>query len=294
MASDPTPLKLGETALQQLEQLQARVDQLGAIAEDGAVGGLVAHEVRNLLTPAVAYVQIAIARPDDIQATHKALDRSLTAMRRACEVAELILACVKEPSTINPASGPPAAMGAPASDVARVISDCLESLGWDSKERRFSVKVDAAQSCMVAIPSDALRHVLLNLLLNARAALPERGGQIRIRVRTAEELAAPRSTWSRSAMPHGQVVIEVQDNGRGIEPSRLERIKAGLRGGREPPSRSASRKSPALALHGVRAAGLGLLLCDQLLASSGGQLKIESDATRGTAATIQLPAAHAA
>src|SRR5262249_36498178 len=150
------------------------IDHLGLQVVQAAVGALVAHEVRNLLTPAIAYTQLALSEQNP-RGTLKSLEKTLVAMRRACEVSELVLAFVKNP--------PPDGSELPVPiDVAGMIVECVEALGWNDPAHSFRVQVNANKGHLAAIQGDSLRHVLLNLLLNARASLPDSGGRIEIAI----------------------------------------------------------------------------------------------------------------
>jgi signal transduction histidine kinase len=246
----PDSTEAAKGALERLDKVQADLGPLAAAAEAGVLAGLVAHETRNLLTPAVVYAQLALRDGTSVGDIRLALDRALVAMRRACEVSELILAQLREAEEPT----------LPVASIHDVVGDCVRTLGWDSHEHQFqlALQVDDAR---VAMPPTALRHVILNLLLNARSALPARGGKIEIR--------SSRST--------GNIHLRITDNGRGIEQTKLAKIQANLRG---PATKSMARH-----------AGLGLILCNRLLAASGAELTIDSAEKAGTVATVALKAA---
>lgn len=103
---------------------------------------------------------------------------------------------------------------------------------------------------------DALRQVLLNLLLNAQEAMPE-GGLLRL---------ATRSEPRRRAN-----LLEVCDSGRGISPERLERLF-------EP-----DQSRPAQQL------GLGLYLSREIVRKHGGEIRVTSAVGQGTTVLISLP-----
>lgn len=245
-----------DEALQRLERVQGELHQLTDVAESGILAGLVAHEVRNLLTPAIAYAQLALRDNNTPSSSARdALERCCLAMRRAAEVSELILSDARGDSSAS--ANPPT--------VSSVITDCIEALGWDKPP--FQLQVDVPPDLQTTIPSDALRHVLLNLMLNARSALPPSGGSISIEG----------STWSNEDHGPQRIMISVVDNGRGIDPFKLQQIQATLAQSGLPRARSHS--------------GLGLILCNKLLAANGAHLRIESTPNEGTVAVVSLRAA---
>ncbi len=101
-----------------------------------------------------------------------------------------------------------------------------------------------------------LRQLLLNLVRNAREAMPG-GGIVRIATRGSD----------------GSVEIEVRDNGPGIPPERLQRIFDPFFTTKE------------------RGTGLGLALAQEVAQEHGGQLTCESAPGAGTTFTLRLPAA---
>ncbi len=106
---------------------------------------------------------------------------------------------------------------------------------------------------------EGLAHVLVNLLVNAAQALNDSHPEPRIRV-----------TLSAQG-PH--VVIEVQDNGSGIEADHLEHIF-------EPFYTTKPGGS-----------GLGLSICHSIITGFGGEIGVESIPGKGTTFRIRLPKA---
>jgi two-component system, NtrC family, sensor kinase len=109
----------------------------------------------------------------------------------------------------------------------------------------------------VLASEEGLTQVFLNLLVNAAQALPENHPEPRIRI---------------AARPWGsQVVVEVQDNGTGIEAEHLEHIF-------EPFYTTKPGGS-----------GLGLSICQGILVGFGGDLSVESTPGKGSTFRIRLP-----
>lgn len=101
-----------------------------------------------------------------------------------------------------------------------------------------------------------LMQVLVNLIINARDAMPD-GGEL---------------TLSAAAVS-GYVAIAVADSGEGILPENMEKIF-------EP---FFTTKEPG---HGT---GLGLAISARLVESFGGRLEVASEPSRGTTFTVWLP-----
>jgi signal transduction histidine kinase len=109
----------------------------------------------------------------------------------------------------------------------------------------------------VAADESQIRQALLNLVRNAKEAMPE-GGRIRVEVGTTD------SGWMRLA---------VTDSGPGISPENLSKIFD--------PFFSTKQKGT----------GLGLALVQQIVTDHGGRIEVDLPATGGTTFAILLPPA---
>jgi len=114
-------------------------------------------------------------------------------------------------------------------------------------------------------------QLLLNLVLNARDAMPQ-GGTLRISV-TAEaaHAAAHESEWaSRDPL---YAVVRVSDTGVGIDPSIKPRLF-----------------EPFFSTKGARGTGLGLAVVAEIVERFGGAIHVESRLGAGTTFAVCLPA----
>src|ERR1019366_10386590 len=121
------------------------------------------------------------------------------------------------------------------------------------------VKADFAQ----------MTRVVMNLVLNARDAMP-RGGSIGIRTANME-LGA--DSWHR--LPPGRYIMpEVSDNGAGMDPQTLRQIF-----------------QPFFTTKNRGGTGLGLSTVHRIVEQAGGGIWARSEPGRGTPFTIGLPRA---
>jgi PAS domain S-box-containing protein len=109
----------------------------------------------------------------------------------------------------------------------------------------------------VALVSDQLKQVLLNLIQNAEEALPETDGKIKI-------LTEDSSSF---------IKIAICDNGIGIEPGKIKNIF-------DPFFTTKSE---------VKGTGLGLSVSYGIIKSHGGDIKVTSEKAKGTKFIITLP-----
>jgi signal transduction histidine kinase len=118
------------------------------------------------------------------------------------------------------------------------------------------------------VNGNQIQQVLLNLVINARQAMP-RGGELLIRLSyNADE---------------GMVEVLVRDQGEGIAEDKLRRIFDPFFTTKNGPDES-----------GKGGTGLGLSTARSIIENHRGRIRVESTVGVGTAFTIKLPAAHPA
>lgn len=120
-----------------------------------------------------------------------------------------------------------------------------------------------------------LEQVIMNLTVNARDAMAE-GGKLSITTRNAE--VAHSSYWRSEVRPGSYVVIEVADNGRGMDAETMLHLF-------EPfyTSKEVGKET-----------GLGLSTVYGIIKQSGGDVAVESEPSGGTTFRIYLPRLHGA
>ena len=130
----------------------------------------------------------------------------------------------------------------------------------------------AADPSWVKVDPGQLEQVVMNLVVNARDAMP-RGGRITIRTRNVDPPASVdlEETGERERRP--QVVISISDTGSGIPPE----VKAHLF---EPffTTKAAGKGT-----------GLGLATVYGIVKQSGGDIAVESEPGKGATFTVVLP-----
>jgi len=118
-----------------------------------------------------------------------------------------------------------------------------------------------------------LETVVVNLVVNARDAMPE-GGTVSIAA-TEETIPADGSGHASGLAPGRYVRISVSDHGTGIEPAILARVGEAFFTTKEP----------------GKGTGLGLAMARGFAASVGGTLRIHSEPGRGTTVLVWIAAA---
>jgi len=124
----------------------------------------------------------------------------------------------------------------------------------------------------VAVDPGQIEQVIINLILNARDAMPA-GGSIRIRTANAE--LSPDVAEHEGIPPGACVLLIVADTGQGIGPAALGRVFE--------PFFTTKEKG--------RGTGLGLATVQNIVRQSGGAVWVASEIGQGSTFTVCLPRA---
>lgn len=292
-----------EAARLELDGLYHELERLNRLAAMGTIAGMIAHEFNNILTPMLTYGQMAIASPQDPDLTRKALQKSVSGSERAAKVADAILRFIREePATEKEVAAHGIVSQTQATCVVDgVVQEAISCLAREPSRDGVRVETDVPTGMRAAIDGVALQQVLVNLILNARQAIGNRAGMLRIAASAHQEVpltpsgaadsrgtaSSPgaSSTWnSLASRPIASddsrtawIVITIEDSGPGIAADRMARMFQ--------PFNTDGGSSIR------RGTGLGLIVCQRLVASAGGWLTVQSGPKRGTTISIVLPVA---
>jgi PAS domain S-box-containing protein len=236
------------TALEEALRRAQRMEALGRLA------GGVAHDVNNMLTVIAGYAQIARSHVDDGEGA-EALDEVGSATKRVQGLTRRLLAFARRRS-VEPAR-------LDLSEVVGGLLPMLRSLVGGT----VRVRCDAEPGVPpVRADRAGMEQVIVNLVVNARDAMPD-GGEVAIALR---------------GEAGGLVVLEVSDTGGGMTRETAAQIF-------EP---FFSTKDPARTEDGA-GTGLGLATVHGTITQAGGDIEVETAPGRGTRFTIRLPADEA-
>jgi PAS domain S-box-containing protein len=257
IAQDVTEKKAQEAAdLQQQEEVQ-QTHKMEAI---GRLAGGIAHDFNNLLTGILSYSDLILQelRPHDpIRAD---VEQIRDAGQRAAGLTRQLLAFSRrqllQPRVVS--------LNSTVSELEPMLQRLLgtdATLETVLEPELGNVLVDPAQ----------VEQVLVNLVLNAREAMPQ-GGHLRLTTANAQ-LDDASGQWENGSQPGAYVSIAVSDTGVGIDAVTQARIF-------EP---FFSTKDAA------SGRGLGLSTVYGIVEQSGGYISVESAPGEGTSFTIYLP-----
>ncbi|MBV8359732.1 MAG: PAS domain S-box protein [Deltaproteobacteria bacterium] len=221
------------------------------LAAAGTFASGVAHEVNNPLASISSLVQSLLPGETDPE--------RLTALRTILSQITRIATTLKD--LVNFAR--PAPPERKPLDLNEMVSETLRLIAYN---RRFDgIRIEPLLAPDLKKPyadHNGIQQVLLNLLFNAADAIQNGDGVIRVITENA-----------RTQQGDGRVLMRVVDNGCGIEPDNLERVFDPF-----------FTSKPAGA--GV---GLGLSLCQSIVLTNQGTIRVESKVGHGTTVTICLP-----
>ena len=259
-ALDVTPLVTAQKEQKYLEEQLQRADRFSAL---GRLAGGIAHDFNNLLGVIVGYTIMAHREAADVDTRRESAEEVLKAADKAKQLIRKLLAFSQEHVLHSELLDVNAALQDLQKMLGRILGDTIE----------LRLQLDEATGCVLA-DSTQIEQVVMNLVVNARDAMP-RGGAITI---AAEKVhVEPKLRGFEEALPGDYVSIAVRDTGSGIDPSVLGKIF-------EP---FFSTKTEA------GGTGLGLAIVYSAVKRHRGHIRVESQPGHGTEVTVLLPWAAA-
>jgi PAS domain S-box-containing protein len=241
------------------EEQLAHAQRLDAL---GQLTGGVAHDFNNLLTVISGNLQLLEAELADRPGAQDILASALRSVGRGAELTSKLLVFARRQHLTPTALDPAAVLEDLKLMLRSTLGDGIE-VRVEHPDRLPSTFADASQ----------LDNALLNLVLNARDAMP-RGGRLTIAA-SERWVMADAARPARTAGHY--VAFRVQDAGEGMSPEVL-----------------AHAFEPFFTTKGLgRGTGLGLSMVYGFVQQSGGFIEIESRPGAGTTVEMFLPVAAA-
>src|SRR5579883_3067399 len=246
-------------------RLEEQFRQAQKMEAVGRLAGGVAHDFNNLLTVITGYSDMLLASRDLKEAQRTALEEIRRSAERGGALTHQLLAFSRRQ--------PLEARMVRLNDLILQIEKLLRRLIGEDIEL---VTIPAAPFDVVEADPGRLEQVIMNLVVNARDAMPN-GGKLTIETGSIQ-LSESFSAKQLGMAPGSYVVISVTDTGVGM----TEETQSHLF---EP---FFTTKNPG------RGTGLGLATAYGIIRQSGGAIRIMSQVGKGTTARIYLPPAQSA
>ena len=239
--------------------LENQIIQSNRLESVGALAGGVAHEFNNLLTSIMGYTQLGITGLSPGDPVCSDLEAVLKAAQRASKLASQLLVFsrkqVSEPKDF---------------DLNQQIMNSMKLLRTVfDKDVEFAVILSPDLPYVSADP-DQIDQVLMNLVVNARDAMPK-GGKLVIETTNLNVDQALAKRWD--CPPGKYVSLVVKDSGVGMD----EEVKRKL-------------FDPFFTTKDTgKGTGLGLSICYGIIKQAGGHIEVTSGVNNGTTFSICLP-----
>lgn len=243
-----------DTQRDEIDALRAALLRTQRLALAGTRAAMLAHEFNNLMTPVLARAMDAVGRNDEA-AMRKALDRTVVQVQKAIELSRYLLRIADSHGN---GDDPPQKTPLAAA-VGSAIDETIRPFAKDGIE----LQVDVPADLVVAGRPILVEQVLLNLLVNARQAMKDRRGPLRIRAQRSGN----------------EVTIEICDSGVGIDPALI-----------------AQRFQPFLDADAAndrgewQEVGLGLHVCRLIAQQHGARISVQANTGPGCTFTLHWPA----
>lgn len=254
---DITARRDADAALADAREALFQSQKLEAI---GQLTGGVAHDFNNLLMAVIGSLELMEPRLTHDPQALNLLGNALAGARRGAALTKRMLAFARK-QELKPT----------AIDLRALVQEISSLLQRSAGPTITIDTVFPLTLHQTLVDGNQLELALLNLVMNARDAMPE-GGHIIITSRneTIEQ------SGHRTALPPGNYVsLSVTDDGHGMDPATLERAA-----------------EPFFTTKGIgKGTGLGLSMVHGLAEQSGGRLLLRSQEGRGTTAELWLPMA---
>lgn len=242
-----------EAANRELRQAREETVRTEKMASMGLLAAGMAHEVGTPLTAIMGYAGILRQELHDEPERLEYVERIEADARRIDHIVRHLLDYARPSPGVFSRTG--------AGEVIRGAVELLRTQGFFKK---INVRVDLPDDLPeVNVDGHQLQQVLINLMINARDAMPS-GGELHL---TA---VAAGTDSSRPGLR-----IEVRDTGMGIPPENMKKLFDPFFTTKEP----------------GKGTGLGLAICARIIDSFNGSLTVESTVGAGTVFTVSLPAA---
>ncbi len=240
--------------------LQEQLHQAARMEAIGQLAGGVAHDFNNLLTVISTYSQLLLLRTSLEEPFHGYVEEIGLAGQRAASLTRQLLAFSRK-QFVQPRE----------LDVNALVTNLTKMLERLIGEHIELTTFLAPSLGMVKIDPGQLEQTIVNLVVNARDAMPE-GGKITIETANVEKIHTD-SLGHGQLHPSHAVRLSVRDSGHGMDAETRSRIFEPFFTTKEP----------------GKGTGMGLSTAYGIVTQNDGTIEVDSTPGQGTTFRITLP-----
>ena len=233
------------------DQLREQLLRAQRLSSVGTLASSVAHEFNNILTTIINYAKLGM-RPDSSDVGRvQALEKILKGSQRAATIVSSMLGFARNNTPQREHC-----------DLVSLVEEVLLLTEKDLSKHHVQIEKKFQGRPKAPVVRGQIEQILLNLIINARQAMP-RGGRL-----TLEVCDNART---------GMAEIHICDTGVGIPPDKLRLIFEAFYTTKEPDE------------NGRGGTGLGLSVCRQIIEQHQGRIRVESVVNKGSRFIVKLP-----
>ena len=248
------------TDITHLKQMEEQVRQSQKMEAIGRLAGGIAHDFNNLLTAINGYSNLALAQLEPTGELHHFVTEIMNSGTRAAGLTRQLLAYSRKQQ-----------LAPRLWDLNVIVSELEGMLERVINENIRLQKRLSADPVPVTVDRGQMEQILLNLVVNARDAMPH-GGALLVETE-AVELDGAFCATHPDISPGPHVRLAVSDTGTGISPEVMSRMF-----------------EPFFTTKEVgKGTGLGLSVVYGIVKQSGGTISARSEGASGTTFEIHLP-----
>ena len=227
-------------------RLEEQLFQSEKLAAMGRLTAQIAHELNNPIYGVMNCLDLLTSEIPEGNRKRKFLDMALSESKRMSGLLRSMLNFFRPDEDVKTYVS-----------LNKLIEEVLVFIGKQLREFKVKAVLDLDRDIPEIYASgNQLKQVLLNMIMNSKAAMPQ-GGTLKI----------------ISNKANGEVVLKISDTGIGIPPENRDRIFEAF----------FTTKSD------VKGVGLGLSVCFGIIRQHEGKIEVESEVGSGTTFTITLP-----
>ena len=243
---------------QRLEDKLRHAHKMEAI---GTLAGGIAHDFNNILTAILGYTELAQMKADAKSELFVHLQQVEKASKRARDLVKQILTFSRKQQQKKMVL-----------QLAPVVDEAVTLLR-SSLPVTVEIKQNLSSRARVKVDPGQIHQVIINLCTNGYQSMPDASGTLTISLQDVDVAQSDIADRSLELMPGRYVVVEISDNGAGMDKETINKIF-----------------EPYFTTKGMdKGTGLGLAVVHGIVKSHQGQVTVHSEPGRGTTFRVYLP-----